>query len=458
MSLTIDLESIKKFDKPGPRYTSYPTAPSWSSAVNDSTYIEKLKIFGQTDKTLSMYVHIPFCQSMCTFCACSVIIRQQDEKYGNEYLNYLFKEIDLIADTIGTRKIIKQLHWGGGTPTFLNDAQIENLYKKIDERFDIDPDSEIAIEIDPRTIHKTKIEKLKRLGFNRISMGVQDFDLAVQESINRIQSFTLVKEIYDWCRKLRFKSVNFDLIYGLPKQTLESFHDTVRKVINLRPDRIALYSFAYVPWLKKHQKKIEKTSLPANDAKLDIFLDARQQFEERGYQAIAMDHFALQNDELVKAFKAGKLYRNFMGYTVKPADEFIGIGVTSIGYLENTFFQNKKTLKEYYGDLKDNQLPIARGLRLSFDDLIRQWIIHSLMCHFKIEKAELKRNFNIIFDEYFAEEQKHIRTCINDDLLIQTDYGYEVSECGKIFIRNICMGFDAYLQHDVQKPQFSQTV
>src|SRR3989338_10996339 len=347
MNVAIDRVTVAKFDVPGPRYTSYPTAPVWSEDVNEKVYRDKLQAFGKTEKTLSLYIHIPFCRSLCSYCGCNVVVRKADERFGDEYLKCLSKEMELVRRFIGGRKKVAQFHVGGGTPTFLSEAQIERLYVKAQENFDIDPEGEIAIEIDPRTTTESKIKKLRALGFNRVSIGVQDFNEDVQRQVGRHQPYSLVKELHERCRELQFESVNFDLIYGLPRQTVKSFRETVEKVILLRPDRIALYSFAYVPWLKRHQRKIEASLLPSSDLKLDIFLNARAQFLEGGYMAIAMDHFALEDDELARAFKRGTLYRNFMGYTVKQADEYIGLGLTSIGFLEGTYVQNQKALSAF---------------------------------------------------------------------------------------------------------------
>jgi len=316
----------------------------------------------------------------------------------------------------------------------------------------------VAIEIDPRTIDRPKLEKLKKLGFNRISMGVQDFDAVVQAAVNRIQPFDKVEEFMGWCREIGFKSVNLDLIYGLPKQTPQTFADTVEKVVRLRPDRIALYSFAYVPWLKKHQNKILEGTLPGNDQKIDIFLNSRSCFLENGYQAIAMDHFALKDDEMSVAFNNGALHRNFMGYTVKPADEFVGLGVTSIGFLESTFIQNQKTLPAYYEALEHGDLPVERGKVLSLDDRIRQWTISSLMCQFVLNKEIFRRMFEYDFEEYFKEEAEHIERCVAEGLLTDAPGKIEVSELGKIFIRNVCMGFDWYLRQKNSHKRFSRTV
>lgn len=459
MTITIDKDTVLKFDVPGPRYTSYPTAPVWSQEVNAAVYAEKLAAFGRTQgKTLSLYVHIPFCQSLCTYCGCNVVIRRQDERFGDEYINYLEKEMALVCGPMGSKRSVRQLHWGGGTPTFLNESQIERLYQGTLKYFDVDSGGEVAIEIDPRTIDQSKLKKLRTLGFNRISMGVQDFNADVQKEVNRWQPYPIVKEFNDWCRELQFTSVNFDLIYGLPRQSRESFAATVERVIDLRPERIALYSFAHVPWLKKHQRKMDTGLLPSNDTKLDISLDARRRLLAAGYQAIAMDHFALASDELSRAFHEGTLYRNFMGYTVKPADEYLGLGLTAIGFLENTFVQNHKFLRDYYGCLNAGRLPVERGKILTRDDQIRQWTINSLMCQFHVDKEKFTEKFQTAFDAYFAEEQDHLRRCQEDDLIRNDPRRVEVTALGRIFIRNVCMGFDWYLRQENACRQFSKTV
>lgn len=458
MLTTIDKATILKFDTPGPRYTSYPTAPVWSNTVNEAVYIEKLQRFAASSKTLSLYIHIPFCQSMCSYCGCNVVIRKADERFGDEYLNYLECEMQLVAGYLGTRKKVRQLHWGGGTPTFLSECQIERLYTLTQKFFDIDPNGEIAIEIDPRTIDKSKLKKLRALGFNRVSMGIQDFNEEVQKEVNRLQPYSLVQAFNNWCRELNFSSVNFDLIYGLPRQTPASFQSTIEKTIALHPQRIALYSFAYVPWLKKHQSKIDVALLPSNDVKLEIFLQARKALVAAGYKAIAMDHFALEGDELAKAFEGGTLYRNFMGYTVKPADEYLGLGVTSIGFLENTYLQNDKALPEYYRLLNEGHLPVERGKALSDDDIIRRWTINSLMCRFQVDKQEFRQRFAVDFDAYFVEEQNHLRWCRDNGLIGLENDQIKVLELGKIFIRNVCMGFDFYLRQKQPDQKFSRTV
>ena len=458
LAVAIDRETIRKFDVAGPRYTSYPTAPVWSDEVHERVYIERLKVFGQSEKVLSLYIHIPFCRTLCAYCGCNVIVRKQDDKYADEYLSCLFKEMDLVAQYIGRKKTIRQLHWGGGTPTYLSEKQIERLFQKTAEVFNVDLKGEIAIEIDPRTATKEKIDRLRALGFNRLSMGIQDLDPNVQKAVNREQPYEMIGDLYAYCRQAGFRSINFDLIYGLPFQTTESFSRTVSRVIGLKPDRIALYSFALVPWLKKHQKKIDEATLPSSDVKLDIFLQARSQLLDAGYQAIAMDHFALEGDELAKAFREGGLYRNFMGYTVKPADEYIGLGLTSISFLEDIYAHNHKALPEYYRLLRAGMLPVERGKILSMDDRIRQWTIGALMCRFRIDKNEFKKKFETSFDGYFTEEQAHIGRCVKDGLMKVDGETVEATELGKIFIRNICMGFDRYLRKQDAPGRFSRTV
>jgi len=454
----VDKNTLQKYDVAGPRYTSYPTAPQWSHDVTGEEYALALKAFGQNDKTLSLYIHIPFCEQLCYFCACNKVIRPKDNKVGDEFLNYLFREIDLVAGLIQRRKLIRQLHLGGGTPTYLSEAQIEKLFLKIQSVFDIDLDEEIAIEIDPRTVTQNKLKVLRKLGFNRVSLGVQDFDTKVQDDINRIQPYEQVAQVHQWCRELKFTSINYDLIYGLPYQTRDTFKKTVDLVVGLRPDRIALYSFAYVPWLSKPQNKFNLEAIAMHDEKLDIFIQSRDNLLAHGYQAIAMDHFALTTDAMAQAFNNGALHRNFMGYTLKPADEYVGIGPSAIGFLEKSYFQNSKVLPEYYECITKGRLPVERGKQLNQDDQIRQWVINSLMCQFQIDKQLFFDTFGYEFEDYFLEEGKHIHDCIEDGLIRENPRTIQVTDLGKIFIRNVCMGFDYYLRQKNGHQRFSRTV
>jgi len=454
----MDKNTLQKYDVAGPRYTSYPTAPQWSGDVNSDVYACALASFGRNDKTLSLYIHIPFCEQLCYFCACNKVIRAKEEKTGDEFLDHLFKEIDMVAGLLERRKLIRQLHWGGGTPTYLSEGQIEQLFSKIQSVFDIDLNEEIAIEIDPRTVTQHKLKVLRRLGFNRISMGIQDFDEKVQDDINRIQPYAQVAQVHQWCRDLKFESVNHDLIYGLPYQTRDTFKKTMDLVIGLRPDRIALYSFAYVPWLSKPQNKFNLDAIAMHDEKLDIFIQSRANLIGNGYQAIAMDHFALATDSLAQAFNEGTLYRNFMGYTLKPADEYIGVGPSAIGFLEKTYIQNTKILPQYYEWTAQGRLPVERGKQLNQDDQIRQWVINSLMCRFQVDKQLFFDKFSHGFEDYFKEEDKHIHDCIEDGLIHENSKQIQVTDLGKIFIRNVCMGFDLYLKAKNGHQRFSRTV
>lgn len=456
--MQIDKNTLQKYDVAGPRYTSYPTVPQWSGDVTADVYAAALTAFGQNDKTLSLYIHIPFCEQLCYFCACNKVIRAKDEQVGDEFLEHLFKEIDKVASYIQRRKLIRQLHWGGGTPTYLSETQIEKLFLKIQSVFDIDLNEEIAIEIDPRTVTQHKLKVLRHLGFNRISLGIQDFDEKVQDDINRIQPFEQVSQVHQWCRELKFESVNYDLIYGLPYQTKDTFKKTIDLVAGLRPDRIALYSFAYVPWLSKPQNKFNLDAIAVHDEKLDIFIQSRESLLAHGYQAIAMDHFALTTDAMSRAFNEGALHRNFMGYTLKPADEYIGVGPSAISFLEKTYVQNAKVLPEYYKWISRGCLPVERGKRLNQDDQVRQWVINSLMCRFQVDKQLFHDRFGQKFEECFSEEAQHIRDCVEDGLINDNPQQVLVTDLGKIFIRNVCMGFDRYLKAKNGPQRFSRTV
>jgi oxygen-independent coproporphyrinogen-3 oxidase len=450
-------ELISKHTQPGPRYTSYPTAPEWKPLAPEA-YKKALQKFGNSQKTLSLYIHIPFCNTMCYYCGCNVVIRKSKPEVGNEYLDYLEKEIRLVQSQMGKKSVLKQFHLGGGTPNFLSSDQLNRLMDIIHLHFDLDPEAEIAIEIDPRTVEPSQLQTLKQRGFNRISMGIQDFSAEVQAAINRIQPYDQVTALMTQLRALEFSSINMDLIYGLPHQTLSSFKETIEQVISLKPDRIALYSFAHIPWLKSHQKLIDPETLPLGKDKLDIFLQARGQFLDNGYDAIAMDHFALNTDELASAFKKGTLYRNFMGYTLKPADEYVGLGVTAIGLIEGTFSQNTPDLKTYYARLDENTLPTHKGLELSEDDLKRQWVIQELMCHFRVNKKQFETRFLVPFDTYFADETSHLNRCESEGLLTQSTEQITATELGRFFVRNIAMGFDWYLRQAEAHKRFSSTI
>ncbi len=451
---------LNKYNKPGPRYTSYPTAPEWKNDFLSSEYTEQIEEFknNDVDKSLSIYNHIPFCEERCLYCGCHVII-DKNRHYVDSYLDYLEKEINLVKEILGKKYPVRQLHWGGGTPTFLKEHQIERLFGILDSSFHIEKDSEIAIEIDPCVTSKEQIKCLSDLGFNRISMGVQDFNPLVQQAVHRVQPYQLTEELINYSREVGFKGVNLDFIYGLPLQTVESFSKTVNQIIDLSPDRIALFSYAKVPWLKPHQKKMDENDFPSADEKFKILLSARKKLiEEGGYDAIGMDHFALQDDEIAISFKNKELYRNFMGYTVQKTGNFLGIGVSSIGYVNQCYIQNIKTLKEYYSAIDQNLLPVDRGLKLNEDDLIRQWVINSLMCQFELDFGQFENQFRISFESYFREELVEINTLVYDNFIEISEKKILVTELGSLFVRNIAMLFDKYLKNKQVERRFSQTV
>jgi oxygen-independent coproporphyrinogen-3 oxidase len=453
---------LKRYDRPGPRYTSYPTAVEFDESYTDETYRSRLaQADSAADEALSFYVHVPFCDERCSYCGCNVVITKKHE-IAVEYLDHLYKEIDLLAEQLPTRRTLSQYHWGGGTPTYLSPQQIEALHGRITRHFRIEPGAEVAIEVDPRVTTSEQIGLLKELGFNRISMGVQDFDPAVQKAVNRNQTERETRRLYDVCRELGFLSINLDLIYGLPLQTPDSFQKTIESVAEMRPDRIAIYSYAYVPWLKAHQKRIEVEDLPAPEVKLRLFCIARELLLAAGYVQIGMDHFALPDDELAGAMSRRRLHRNFMGYTVKMGSDMVGVGVSSIGDVRGSFAQNVKKLSTYYRALDQDLFPIERGYLLSSDDLIRREVITRLMCNFYLDRGEIERLFHIDFADYFATELAELSEqdgpVTHGFLKIEPDH-LEVVGDGRLFIRNIGMVFDAYLRQ--KKPgerMFSRTV
>ena len=458
-SKDIDIDFLKRYNKPGPRYTSYPTAPEWRDDFRDSDYVTQLKELDSKGDhgPLSLYFHVPFCEQRCLNCGCHVII-DKNRLYVDRYLDGIEKEIDLFKKNLTGTSLVQQLHWGGGTPTFLNEPQIERLANMISKHFTLEENAEVAIEIDPCVTSKNQIKLLRELGFNRISMGIQDFNPAVQKAVNRIQDEKLTIELIEYARSIGYISVNIDLIYGLPLQTVESFSDTIKKIVQIAPDRIALFSYAKIPWLKPHQKKINEDDLPDVDSKFAIFLEARRLLLENGYMAIGMDHFALEEDEIAISYKNKVLHRNFMGYTVKSTDHFVGFGVSSIGYVNNTYVQNMKTLKEYHEALDNNLLPVDRGMTLNKDDLIRQWVINSLMCQFELDYNKFENRFQIPFNDYFKSEIPHIKPYEEDGLIEITSDKISVKEKGTLFIRNVAMEFDKYLINKKQERRFSQTI
>ncbi|MEZ5315515.1 MAG: oxygen-independent coproporphyrinogen III oxidase [Chlamydiales bacterium] len=443
---------LAKFHIPAPRYTSYPTIPEWEN-LSFETYQDKLQKL-PAEAPLSLYFHIPFCKTMCLYCGCAVVLNRKPE---NEelYVNYLIREIDLLTKITGRRKVF-QLHFGGGTPTKLSISLFSYLFDKITSAFDIDFSKEIAIEIDPRTVDDQKLRFLRNLGFNRVSFGVQDTNPKVQEAIKRRQSLEMTLETYKTARMLGFKGINIDLIYGLPYQTLETFQKTISDVITMRPDRISLFSYAKVPWLKKHQRAIKPETLPSFKEKFAIYDTAKKRLIENGYLAIGMDHFALEEDEIAQSFHQKRLGRNFQGYTTHLADDMVGFGVTAIGCVCDTYVQNVKDLPSYYAAIDKGILPTHRGKVLTEEDRLRKWVIHTLMSTFQLEKKTFESQYGRPFDLYFADEMTKLKELEAEGLLFNTSEKILITELGILLIRVIAMTFDSYLKNG--QNQFSQSI
>ena len=451
-----DINLIKKYDKPAPRYTSYPTAAEFSEEVNDEIFKNKILESNERKSPLSLYFHIPFCESACHFCACNVIISRRKEVV-EPYLEYLFREIERTSSLIDRDRKVVQYHWGGGTPNYMNKEQMKSLFEKTKEHFDFDEDAEISIEIDPRFIDREGVFFLRELGFNRLSFGIQDFNPKVQEAVNRIQPEEMIFNVMKWAREAGFESVNIDLIYGLPYQTLETFTDTIEKTIKLNPDRIAVFNFAYVPWLKPLQRNIIEEALPPAQVKLDILKMTIEKLTDAGYVFIGMDHFAKPDDELAVAQRERTLHRNFQGYTTKAGAELFGFGATSISMLYDIYAQNYKKIRDYYQAIDTGRLPTARGVLLNEDDIIRRDVIMKLMCHFRLVKSEIEEAHGIDFDEYFKQEMEELKQLEYDGLIRIYPDRIDVTPAGRLLIRNIAVTFDIYTKAKKEQ-KFSKAI
>lgn len=456
---------LKKYNTTGPRYTSYPTAPVWQDSYNaeshEKTIRETNQAPGSNPHPLSLYAHLPFCESRCLFCGCNVVITKQKDQ-AEKYLGYLFKEMEMVANWMDRSRPVVQFHWGGGTPTYLSEDQMARLFRFQTELFQLTPNAEVAIEVDPRVTTPAQLDLLKELGFNRISLGVQDFNPQVQESIHRIQPLDMVAATTEHCRKLGFEGLNFDLIYGLPHQSVESFEKTVQDVIKLSPDRIALYNYAHVPWLSPHQSQMPEAALPNSDIKFQILQTALQMLTEAGYLYIGMDHFAKPTDELSLALNNGNLHRNFMGYTVQHGDvpsDLYGFGVSAISGLQGQFAQSWRKLSQYYEAIEAGRIPTMRGYELSDEDKLRQQLILAILCPGTVDYAAFNQRFGIDFKTHFADALNRLEDMAADDLLAMNEQGFQVTALGRLFSRNIAMPFDAYLPTMTSdKPTFSKTV
>ncbi len=456
--LVVDLELIRRLDKNGPRYTSYPTADRFDSVFNAGSYSRWVaKRASGIARPLSLYVHIPFCNTLCFYCACNKVITK-DKSKAAEYVRYLIKEMAMQAKLLGPDQVVEQLHFGGGTPTFLSDDEIRQVMAAIRRHFKLVEDGEYSIEIDPRKVSDETIALLGETGFNRISIGVQDFDADVQRAVNRIQSEEETLRVIHAARANGFKSVSIDLIYGLPKQTLEGFGATLDKVIAADPDRLSIYNYAHMPAIFKPQRRIHEEDLPAPQVKLDILSMAVNKLTGAGYVYIGMDHFAKPGDELAVAQRQGRLHRNFQGYSTHSDCDLIALGVSAIGKVGPTYSQNYRELEDYYDALDRDQLPIMRGLELNADDLVRRDIIQALMCHFEISKESFKADHQTEFDSYFATELEELREYQREGLLEISPQAIVVTPKGRMLIRNICMVFDKYLRTRTEHARYSKVI
>lgn len=456
--VAFDPALIRRYDKAGPRYTSYPTAVQFHDGFGEAEYRAAATASNASGAPLSLYFHLPFCDTVCYYCACNKIITRNRKRTG-PYLERLFREIELQGALFDRSRPVDQLHWGGGTPTFLSSEEMRALMRKTGEHFRLrtDDSGEYSIEVDPREADAEIIALLRELGFNRLSLGVQDFDPHVQKAVNRIQSEAETFAVLDAARRTGFRSVNMDLIYGLPHQTVASFRATLDKVIAAGPDRLSVFNYAHLPELFKTQRQIDAASLPPPTEKLAILQHTIERLTEAGYVYIGMDHFARPDDELAVAQRHGTLYRNFQGYSTHADCDLVAMGITAIGMVGDTYSQNLKTLDAYYAALDDGRLPILRGIALSQDDKLRRTVITRLICHFEIEFARIEADFGISFRDYFAAELEELGAMQADGLL---DVGVDaimVRPAGKLLIRNICMVFDKYLRMQ-QKQRFSKVI
>jgi len=466
--LVFDLDLIRRYNRSGPRYTSYPTAVKFDEAFAEPAYRavaektneqSRVKIHeGGQPTPLSLYFHIPFCDTVCFYCGCNKIATK-DRSKAQPYLDRVHKELAMQSALFDDNRKVDQLHWGGGTPTFICHAQMRELMATTRQHFQLhdDDSGEYSIEIDPREVTPASIALLRDIGFNRMSLGVQDFDAQVQKSVNRIQSEEQTFATLNAAKAEGFKSVSIDLIYGLPHQTVDSFATTVDKIIAAGPDRLSVFNYAHLPEMFKPQRRINEDELPSASEKLDILHDTNERLIKAGYVYIGMDHFAKPDDELAVAQREHTLYRNFQGYSTHADCDLIGLGVTSIGKVGNTFSQNHKTLEAYYESIDAGQLAVYRGLELDDDDLLRSEVITRLICHFSLRPAEIEQRFTIHFAGYFAQELEELQTMADDGLLKMTDDVIDIAPAGRLLIRNVCMVFDKYLRQSGQQ-QFSKVI
>jgi oxygen-independent coproporphyrinogen-3 oxidase len=459
--LTFDPDLLRRYDRPGPRYTSYPTAPQFGTDFGEAELRRAIQDSNgdPIPRRLSLYVHVPFCLSPCFYCGCNRVITR-DRSRGDAYLARLVREIGLVAPLFDRDREVVQLHFGGGTPNFLSATQlrctVDVLRRHV--RFSDAPDRDISIELDPRTVLPQDIAELAQAGFNRASLGVQDFDPAVQAAVNRVQGVEQTRAVVDACREHGFRSVNIDLIYGLPNQTVQGFRRTLATVIAMRPDRLAVYSYAHLPDMFKAQRQLDASLLPDAETKLALLQLAIETLTAAGYEYIGMDHFALPDDELAQAQARGGLHRNFMGYTTHADSDLIGLGVSAISHIGTSFSQNPRDLPAWQSALDEGRLPVFRGMVLSDDDQLRADLIQRLMCQGEIPVSALERRYGIDFREYFADALVQLAPLADDGLVQIGEARIEVTARGRLLLRNIAMCFDRYLQRPVERPRFSRAI
>ncbi len=456
--MTLAITLLEKYSQAGPRYTSYPTAPYFTESYGEKEWRDEITHSQAAGRDLSLYVHIPFCDTLCYYCGCNMLATKDYHK-ATRYLDYLLREIDLRAALAGQGRAVRQLHWGGGTPTYLNPDDIARLAQHLRSRFSFAPDIEAGCEVDPRELSHAHVAALRAAGFNRLSLGVQDLDNTVQHAVNRVQSAALIRQVLGWMRAEGFASINMDLMVGLPKQSVASFTDTLDQVIDMAPDRLAVFGYAHVPWMKKHQKLIQEIDIPSFAVRLEMQLLMHDKLAQAGYVYIGMDHFAKPGDELVKAQREKTLHRNFQGYTTHKNCDIYAFGASAISQTDEVYAQNFKRLLDYESHVNAGHLPVERGLRITRDDKIRRDAISSVMCDLSLEREPFAAQWGIEFNAYFESALQSLKALEQDGLVRTSAERIGVTEIGRFFLRNIAMCFDAYLAAEQQnKPRYSRTI
>jgi oxygen-independent coproporphyrinogen-3 oxidase len=455
-------ELLRRFDISGPRYTSYPTADRFQADPKAQSLVRALHQRAQGDALpMSLYLHIPFCESVCYYCACNKVVTKDHDRAA-DYLTYLEREIDQVAqqlkNRVGKMSPVSQLHLGGGSPTFISDKQLSELVERLRSRFDFTADAECSIEVDPRTVSAERLAVIWNMGFNRISFGVQDFNPEVQEAVHRVQPFEQVKALVEVARDLGFGSINMDLIYGLPHQNPDTLQETIRQVLQIRPDRLALYAYAHLPARFKPQRRIDAEQLPTAEMKLAMLDGSIRTLLDAGYDYIGMDHFALPTDELAIAKREGRMQRNFQGYYTQAGSDLVGFGVSAISQVGNAYSQNVKTIPEYYQCIDQGVLPVERGLTLDQDDELRRQVIMSIMCQGRVDANQLRQQYGIEFAQYFAEAPEHLAELVAAGMVSFNHEGLTVSQKGWFFVRPIAMAFDKYLWLNRDHQRFSRVL